>query len=105
MCVFFNLYNYTFHCCNFSPYIPIEVSVRVFDWIVFCEDEDNPLVYLICFMLKILEDEILEITDPDMFYQYFTKAEFIERCFTNPVLFDQIMQYWRNEFENIMAQE
>ena len=35
MDVFFNLYNFTLHSCCFSSEIPLEISCRIFEWVLF----------------------------------------------------------------------
>ena len=93
------MYNYTLHSCCFSYLIPIIVSVRIFEWVLFANDEDNSLVYLICFMIKIQEEDLLAIEDSSMLYRHISKAMFIQRCFEEKELYTKLVTFMKKEFE------
>ena len=58
-----NFYNYTIFslCCN--EHIPIDVTMRIFEVVIFEGLGDVSLVRLILYMLMIMEEDIMQIED------------------------------------------
>ena len=63
-----------------GPEIPIEVSARIFESIIFEDAGDYSLVRIILYMLMICEKEILAKHDPDVRWRYVSKGWFINDC-------------------------
>ena len=66
-----------------GPEIPIEVSARIFESIIFEEAGDYSLVRLILYMLMICEKDILAKNDPEQRWRYISKGWFINDCIQN----------------------
>ena len=58
-----NMYSFTIYALCFGSHIPVHVSTRVLEWVLFMDNEDHSLVILIVYMLKICETRILNFTD------------------------------------------
>ena len=58
-----NMYSFTIYALCFGSHIPVHVSTRVLEWVLFMNNEDHSLVILIVYMLKICETRILNFTD------------------------------------------
>ena len=65
-----NFYNYTIFslCCN--EHIPIDVTVRVVEVVIFEGLGDVSLVRLILYMLMIMEEDIMKIEDGGDRFKY-----------------------------------
>ena len=93
-----NLYNYTMQSICVGPEIPIEVSARIFESIVFEDAGDYSLVRIILYMLMICEKDILAKNDPDVRWRYVSKGWFINDCIQNKENFSEL----RSKLENDM---
>ena len=85
-----NLYNYTMQSICVGPEIPIEVSARIFESIIFEDAGDYSLVRIILYMLMICEKDILAKHDPDVRWRYVSKGWFINDCIQNKANFSEL---------------
>jgi hypothetical protein len=77
MDVWENLYSYTIYSMCFGAHIPVDVSTRILEWVLFLDNEDHGLVVLIVYMLKICEAEILKLSDKNERFRYISHGKFI----------------------------
>jgi len=61
----------------------VDVTVRIFEIIIFQGLGDASLVSLIVYMLMIMEDDILSIEDEDVRFKYVGHGKFIVDCVRN----------------------
>ena len=94
MDVWENLYSYTIYSMCFGAHIPVSVSTRVLDWIIFLDNEDHSLVCLIVYMLKICEGKIMGLTDKHDRFRYVSHGKFITECIENQTNFDELVSYY-----------
>ena len=78
-----NLYNYVIFSLCCSEHTPLDVSVRVFEIVIFEGFGDVSLVRLILYMLMITEENIIQLEDAGERFKYLLKGKYIEDCVKN----------------------
>ena len=75
-----NLYNYVIFSICASEFIPVDVTVRIFEIVIFEGLGDASLVRLILYMLMIQEEDIMKIEDSCDRFRYVAHGKFIVDC-------------------------
>lgn len=92
MDVWENLYSYTIYSLCFGSHIPVDVSTRILEWVLFLDNEDHSLVILIVYMLKICEAKIMALSDKNDRFKYISHGKFIIECIQNKAYFDELVR-------------
>ena len=101
-----NMYSYTMYSLCFGAHIPLHVSTRILDWVLFMNNEDHSLVILIVYMLKICEGKIMDMTNAGERFQYISKGRFLIECIENKAYFDELVRnYLSVHVQNVINDE
>ena len=93
-----NLYNHSIYSLCFGEYIPLHISARILDWVLFMNEDDTSLVVLLAAMIKICGQKILAMTDKSERFDYISKGKFIIECFENEAFFDELVRNYLTDF-------
>ena len=86
------LYNYGIFAICAGDKIPIDVTVRVFEIVIFEGLGDISLVRLLLYMLMIQEEDIMKIDDCGERFRYVAHGKFIVDCFQNKAYFNFLVK-------------
>ena len=84
--------------------LPVEVSRRVFEIVIFEGYGDESLSRMLIYILMINQEKVLEMNGGDRF-RYIGHGRFIADCFQDKELFTQLMNLLRSDQENIIREE
>ena len=87
-----NLYSYGIFSLCAGEKIPIDVTVRVFEVVIFEGLGDISLVRLLLYMLMIQEEDIMKIEDSGERFRYVAHGKFIVDCFQNKAYFNFLVK-------------
>ena len=90
--IFFNMYNYTIFSLCFGCHIPIDISARILDWVLFMHNKEHGLIILLVCMLKICESKIMGMSEKRDRFRYISQAEFVIECFQNEAYLDTLVR-------------
>ena len=92
--IFGNMYNYTVFALCFGSHIPVKISARILDWVLFMNNKEHSLVVLLVCVLKICESKIMAMSDKRELFQYISHAKFLIECFQNQAFLDELVRYY-----------
>ena len=84
--------------------LPVEVSRRVFELVIFESYGDESLSRMIVYMLMITEKEVLALDAGDRF-RYIAHGRFIADCILDQERFNQLAEFLRFDLEQVLIEE